>query len=65
MRRGGLQPASVSPAAALRVGDGGRARKVTSCDWPVAGGGDTGGGRVGRGEALVCCRRPRYGRWRL
>jgi len=106
-------PASVWPAAALRVGGGGgqrsrvratapppalegpaadvsgeegrgcvaagvdmacggtwrrglRVRKEQSCDWPAAGVGETGGGRVGRGRAQVCCRRCLYGRrWPL
>ena len=62
--RGGLPPASVSPAAALRVRGGGRARDAKSCDWPAAGGDETGGGRVGRGEALVYCRQRLCGRRR-
>jgi len=41
-----------------------RAKEPTSCDWPAAGVGETGAGRVGRGGALVCCRRRFYGRQR-
>jgi len=61
---GGVPPASVSPAAALRVGGGGRARDATSSDRAAAGGDETGSGLFGRRGALVCCRLRLCGRRR-
>jgi len=64
--RRGCVAAGVDMACGGTLRRGLRVRKGQSCDWPAAGIGETGGGRVERGRAQVCCRRCLYGRrWPL
>ena len=65
MWRGALPPASVWPAAALRVVGGGRASEASMCFCSAAGVGKTGGAWSGRASCGAGCRRRRYGRGRL
>ena len=65
MWRGALPPASVWPAAALRVGGDERAREASTCHWSAAGVGKTGGACLGRPCEGARDRQRRYGRRRL
>ena len=65
MWRGALPPASVWPAAALRVGGDERAREASTCHWSAAGVGKTGGACLGQPCEGARYRERRYGQRRL